>query len=74
MMSSSSAARSIAISGDMPTGIENIALLIDESKVIKVYNLKGQLVIAETGQGLDEVKKRLPAGVYIVNGKKQIIK
>ena len=74
MMSSSSAARSIAISGDMPTGIENIALLIDESKGIRVYNLNGQLVIAEVGQSLDEVKKRLPAGVYIINGKKQIIK
>ena len=74
MTSSSSAVRSIAISGDMTTGIENIAILIDESKGIRVYNLKGQLVIAEIGQSLDEVKKKLPAGVYVVNGQKLIIK
>ena len=74
MTSSSSAARSIAISGDMATGIENIAILIDESKGIRVYNLNGQLVIAEVGQSLDDVKKKLSAGVYIVNGKKLIIK
>ena len=74
MTSSSSAVRSIAISEDMLTGIEDITVLIDETKDVRVYNLKGQLVIAETGQSLDEVKNRLPDGVYIVNGKKLIIK
>ena len=74
MTSSSSAARTIAISENMATGVEEIAALIDENKGIRIYNLKGQLVIAEMGQGLDEIKKKLPAGVYIVNGKKLIIK
>ena len=74
MISSSSAARSIAISDDMTTDIKDINVLIDENLGVRVYNMKGQLVIAEMNQSLDDVKKRLPAGVYIVNGKKLIIK
>lgn len=74
MTSSSSYVRSIVVSDDMTTGIEDIAVLIDESRGIRVYNMKGQLVIAEKDQSLEEVKKRLPAGVYIVNGKKTIIR
>ena len=74
MTSSSSGVRSIAISDDMTTDIEGVALLIDDSKGTRVYNLKGQLVIAEMDKSLEDIKKRLPAGVYIVNGKKLIIK
>lgn len=74
MISSSNAARSIAILDGMTTGIENVIALIDENKGTRVYNMKGQLVIAEMNQSLEDVKKRLPAGVYIVNGKKLIIK
>ena len=74
MISSSNAARSIAISDDMTTGIKDITVLIDENMCVRVYNMKGQLVIAEMNQSLEDVKKRLPAGVYIVNGKKLIIK
>ena len=76
LISSSSAARSIAISDDMTTGIKDINVLIDENMCVRVYNMKGQLVIAEMNQSLEDVKKRLPAGagVYIVNGKKLIIK
>ena len=73
-LTSSSSARSIVISDDMTTGIEEISVLIDESKGLRIYNMKGQLMIVEKGQSLDDVKKRLPAGVYVVNGKKLIIK
>ena len=74
MNNSSGATRSIAISDDMATGIEDISVMFDEQKGAKIYNLKGQLVIVEMTKSLDDIKKRLPAGVYIVNGKKLIIK
>ena len=39
---------------------------------VKVYNLSGTLV--KTGNNQNEVMKSLPKGVYIINGKKTIIK
>ena len=74
-MTTASGARSIAISDDMTTtGIRDIMEMYDEQKGVRVYNLKGQLIKTEDGKSLDQVKKTLPAGVYIVNGQKVIIK
>ena len=39
---------------------------------VKVYNLSGTLV--KTGNNQNEIMKSLPKGVYIINGKKTIIK
>ena len=74
MTSSSKSRSTISINGDMTTGIEDMAVLMDESKGLRIYNLKGQLIKVEQDKGIDDVKNSLPAGVYIVNGKKLIIK
>ena len=58
----------------MTTGIEDMSVMMDESKGLRIYNLKGQLIKVEQDKGIDDVKNSLPAGVYIVNGKKLIIK
>jgi carbon monoxide dehydrogenase subunit G len=74
-MTTTSGARSIAISDDMTTtGIRDIMEMLDEQKGVRVYNLKGQLIKTEDGKTLDQVKKMLTAGVYIINGQKVIIK
>ena len=74
-MTTASGARSIAIADDMmTTGIHDIMEMIDEEKVVRVYNLKGQLIKIEDGKTLEQVKKTLPAGVYIINGQKLVIK
>ncbi len=73
-MTSTSSTRSIAIDEGMATGIiELISALSDES-VLRIYNLKGQLMKIEEGRSQEEVLKNLPAGVYIVNGNKIIIR
>ena len=58
----------------MATGIMELISAISDDGVLKIYNLNGQLVKIEEGGCLDEVMKNLPAGVYIVNGKKMIIR
>ena len=74
-MTTTSGARSIAIADDMTTtGIRDIMEMLDEQRDVRVYNLKGQLIKKEGCKALDQVKKMLPAGVYIVNGQKLIIK
>jgi len=74
MTSTSKTRSTISINGDMATGIEDMSVLIDESKGLRIYNLKGQLIKVEQDKSLEEVRRSLPAGVYIVNGKKLIIK
>ena len=74
MTSTSKTRSTISINGDMATGIEDISVLMDEIKGLRIYNLKGQLIKVEQDKNLDEVRRCLPAGVYIVNGKKLIIK
>ena len=73
-MTSTSSTRSIGIDEGMATGIiELISALSDEGD-LRIYNLNGQLIKIEEGRSLDEVMRELPAGVYIVNGKKMIIR
>lgn len=74
MTTASLARRYISINDDMTTGIEEISVLMDESKGLRIYNLKGQLIKTEHGESIDEVGRLLPAGVYVVNGRKLIIK
>lgn len=74
MTSTSKTRSTISINGDMATGIEDMSVLMDESMGLRIYNLKGQLIKVEQDKSLDEVRRSLPAGVYIINGKKLIIK
>lgn len=74
-MTSASQTRSyIAIGDDMTTGIGNITEIMVDEKIVRVYNLNGQSIMAEENKSVDEIKALLSAGVYIVNGKKLIIK
>lgn len=74
-MTSTSQTRSyIAIVDDMTTGIGDITEIMVDEKMVRVYNLNGQLIMAEENKSVDEIKALLSAGVYIVNGKKLIIK
>ena len=74
-MTSVSQARSyIAIDEDMTTGIGDITEILADEKIVRVYNLNGQLIMSEDNMSVDEIKSLLSAGVYIVNGKKLIIK
>ena len=66
--------KSIAIDDDMATGIEDVIEMTDDGKTIRVYNRGGQLLKTEEKKSLDEVKALLRAGVYIINGKKVIIR
>ena len=54
------------------TGIIDYAATNNSTRVVKVYTLSGTLVMS--GQSEDEVVKHLPKGVYIINGKKTIVK
>ena len=57
--------------GDSATGIVAIPIKEAADGTVSVYSLSGLLVA--TGQ-YDEVMKRLHKGVYIINGKKMVIK
>lgn len=74
MTSASQARMYIAIDEDMTTGIGDITEIMANEKVVRVYNLNGQLIMEEENKSVDEIKVLLSAGVYIVNGKKLIIK
>ena len=39
----------------MTTGIEDISILMDESKGLRIYNLKGQLIKVEQKKDINEV-------------------
>ena len=66
------ASRVIALDFDETTGIESLSAVHHGN--YRVYNLSGQLLIqTESVVEKDLLIKQLPAGVYIVNGKKIII-
>jgi alpha-tubulin suppressor-like RCC1 family protein len=73
----SSNTRSIDIvfaDGEGTTGIIDISQKDGrEDKQVRVYNLSGQLVDVINGDKSSNSTKELPAGVYIVNGKKVIV-
>ena len=70
-MNSTAGTRSIGVFDDMTTAIKGIDE-IEKNKTLKVYNLNGQCI--KTATSMDELRKELPAGLYIINNKKVIIK
>ena len=64
--------RSIDVMDGMTTAIRGIQMVKDESSTIKVYDTRG--VLLKTATSMDDVRNGLKAGVYIVNGKKMVIK
>lgn len=73
-MTTTSSTRSISINEGMATGIIELISAISDEDVLRIYNLNGQLIKIEEEMSMDEVTRELPAGVYIVNGKKMIIR
>lgn len=71
MTTSSSNARTIAIEfEDDATGIDEIPQSGQKGRIIKVYSLSGTLLLQTDRESLPKHWETLPAGVYIVNGKK----
>lgn len=71
----SNAKRAFFIEFNETTGIDEIPSADNKGGLHKVFNLNGQLVKkANTQSELDETLKQLPTGVYIINGKKTVIK
>lgn len=70
-MTTSANTRSIGIFDGMTTAIRGIEILAKE-ETLKVYDLSGKLL--RVGISLEDMKQGLPAGVYIVNHQKIMIK
>ena len=71
-MTTTSNTRSIDVMDGMTTAIKENMMISEGTNIIKVYDTRGVLVkICKTN---DDLRKGLAAGVYIVNGKKMIIK
>lgn len=71
-LTSTSGTRSIDIFDSMTTGIRDVLDITDSQKTQKVYDLSGRLITI--GTSLESIRQELPAGVYIINNKKMIIK
>ena len=69
MVTSTNGSRAIDISDGMDDGIDE-----EEQIPMRVYNLKGLMMKTETGETMEDIKRTLPAGVYIINGHKMIVK
>ena len=63
----------IDFADEASTDIEDI-IGADAPKMTRVYNLAGQQVYAGSTDTTDKVLNQLPAGIYIINGKKTIVK
>ena len=73
--SAANAKRAFLIDFSETTGIDEVPTTDMKDGTHKIYNLNGQLVKqTNSQQELDETLKQLPAGVYVVNGKKTIVK
>lgn len=69
------AKRAFLIEFSETTGIDEMPSADNKGGLHKVFNLNGQLVKKANSQSeLDETLKQLPTGVYIINGKKTVIK
>ena len=71
-MTSSSGTRSFGVFDGMTTSIKGIKEMSLQSNTLKVYDLRGVLI--KTCSSLNEVVDGLPAGVYILNGRKVVVK
>lgn len=71
----SNAKRAFLIEFSETTGIDEMPSVDNKDGLHKVFNLNGQLVKkAKSQRELDETLKELPTGVYVINGKKTVIK
>ena len=73
-MTSEAGVREIAIADDLATGIAQAIVLIGGRGDTKVYDLKGRVVADGAGCSQEELRRMLPYGVYIFNGRKLIVK
>lgn len=64
--------RTIDVIEGLSTAIKDIRIVENEASVIKVYDTRG--ILLKTVICMDDARAGLKAGVYIVNGKKMIIK
>lgn len=64
----------IGIAEDMATHLSELSEQPDKVSSIVVYNLNGQVVKVEDDKTVDEVRAVLPAGIYIVNDNKLLVK
>ena len=71
-MTTTSNTRSIDVMDGMTTAIRDIVMTAEGKDIIKVYDTRGILV--KTVKAYDDLRMGLASGVYIVNGKKMIIK
>lgn len=73
-MTSTSGARYLAIEfDDETTGMDGIPSVAGEKR-IRVYSLTGQLIIDATESEYKSLQQQLSSGVYIINGKKAVVK
>lgn len=73
-MTSEAGVREVAIADDLATGIAQAIVLIGGRGDTKVYDLKGRVVADGAGCSQEELRRMLPYGVYIFNGRKLIVK
>ena len=62
--------RYLPINGGMATGIDRI--LKEENKLVDVYTLQGVMIKRQIP--VEQLENELPAGLYIVDGKKMMVK
>ena len=75
MTGANNAKPAIPIFEELPTAIREIPVIdYNNEKGLRVYTMAGNLVLSSESMTLQEVLKRLPAGVYIVNGKKMVVR
>ena len=75
MTSSSSGAKEmIDILFDETTAIDEASLCTDSSRPVLVCNLAGQVVARTTSAELTSWLRRLPHGIYVVDGRKMVVK
>ena len=72
-MTTTSNTRSIGVLEGMTTGIQSVRHMIDETaQGVRVYDMRGVLV--KSSASMAEVRNGLKPGVYVVQGRKMIIK
>lgn len=72
-MTTTSNTRSIGVMEGMATGIQTMRHMIDETaQGVRVYDMRGVLI--KSSASMAEIRNGLKPGVYVVQGKKMIIK
>ena len=67
-MTTSAGTRSIEIFDQMTTAIKDNWMTENNPGILRVYDLSGKMV--GQGSSIEEIKRVLPTGVYIVNHQK----